>query len=42
VNALLTHFGSVKGVREAGVDEIARLPGFGETLAHRILTYLKN
>jgi excinuclease ABC subunit C len=38
--ALLTRFGSVRGVREATVDEIARLPGFGEGLAHRILTYL--
>lgn len=38
--ALLTRFGSVRGVREATADDIARLPGFGEGLAHRILTYL--
>ena len=38
--ALLTRFGSVKGVRQASADEIARLPGFGPGLANRILTYL--
>ncbi len=37
---LLTRFGSVKGVREATRDEIARVPGFSEALASRILTYL--
>lgn len=37
---LLRRFGSVKGVREATRDEIARVPGFSETLASRILTYL--
>lgn len=41
VGALLTHFGSVKGVKEASAEEISRLPGFGKTLALRILTYLK-
>jgi excinuclease ABC subunit C len=40
-NALLSHFGSVQGVRNASPEEIARLPGFGEALALRILTYLK-
>jgi excinuclease ABC subunit C len=39
---LLTHFGSVKGVKNASVEEISRLPGFGEGLALRILTYLKD
>lgn len=39
--ALLTHFGSVKGVRNASVQEIARLQGFSENLALRIKTYLK-
>lgn len=38
--ALLTRFGSVRGVREATAADIARIPGFGEGLAHRILTYL--
>lgn len=38
--ALLTRFGSVRGVRQASSDEIARLPGFGEGLANRILTWL--
>jgi excinuclease ABC subunit C len=41
LNALLSHFGSVKGVRDAHPDEIARLPGFSQGLALRILTYLK-
>lgn len=40
-NALLTHFGSVKGVKGAKPEEIARLPGFSQGLALRILTYLK-
>lgn len=37
---LLRRFGSVKGVREATKEEIARIPGFSEALASRILTYL--
>jgi len=37
---LLTRFGSVKGVRDASPEEIARVPGFGPELAQRILTYL--
>ena len=37
---LLRRFGSVKGVKEATKDEIARIPGFSEALASRILTYL--
>ncbi len=37
---LLRRFGSLKGVREATSDEIARVPGFSEALANRILTYL--
>jgi excinuclease ABC subunit C len=37
---LLRRFGSVKGVKEATQAEIARIPGFSETLASRILTYL--
>jgi excinuclease ABC subunit C len=38
--ALLTRFGSVRGIRAASVREIARVPGFSETLATRVLTYL--
>jgi excinuclease ABC subunit C len=38
--ALLTRFGSVRAVREARPEEIARVPGFSETLASRVLTYL--
>ncbi len=41
-NALLNHFGSVRGVKEADPKEIARLPGFSQGLALRILTYLKS
>lgn len=37
---LLRRFGSVKGVREATRDEIARVPGFSDALATRVLTYL--
>jgi excinuclease ABC subunit C len=38
--ALLSRFGSVKRIREASAEEIARVPGFSDTLATRILTYL--
>ena len=37
---LLRRFGSLKGVKEATREEIARIPGFSEALASRILTYL--
>lgn len=37
---LLRRFGSVRGVKEATREEIARVPGFSEALASRILTYL--
>lgn len=37
---LLRRFGSLKGVKAATKDEIARIPGFSEVLASRILTYL--
>ncbi len=40
--ALLTHFGSVRGVKEASPEEIAHLPGFSQNLALRIKTYLKS
>jgi excinuclease ABC subunit C len=38
--ALLTRFGSVQGVKAASLEEIARVPGFSQVLATRILTYL--
>jgi len=38
--SLLSRFGSVRGVRAATAEEIARLPGISETLSVRILTYL--
>jgi len=37
---LLSRFGSVRGVRGATAQEIARLPGISETLSVRIRTYL--
>jgi excinuclease ABC subunit C len=37
---LLRRFGSVKGVKAATKDEIARVPGFSAALASRVLTYL--
>jgi len=33
---LVTHFGSLKKLREAGVDEIARVPGIGPRTAQAI------
>jgi excinuclease ABC subunit C len=38
--ALLRRFGSLQGVKEASKEDIARVPGFSEALASRILTYL--
>ncbi len=38
--ALLTRFGSVRAIRSASVREIARVPGFSEALATRVVTYL--
>jgi excinuclease ABC subunit C len=34
--ALLGHFGSVKGIREATIEAIAEVPGFGDALARRV------
>jgi excinuclease ABC subunit C len=38
--ALLTRFGSVRGVREASEEEISRVPGFSRGLGARVLTWL--
>ncbi len=38
--ALLTAFGSVQGVREATVEQIAAVPGFGQASAERLLAAL--
>ena len=37
---LLQRFGSLRGVRDASAGDISRIPGFSQTLAVRILTYL--
>jgi excinuclease ABC subunit C len=39
--ALLKHFGSVRKLRAAGVDEIAALPGFGPRTAAAVLAALQ-
>ncbi len=39
--ALLSRFGSVRGVRRATAEEIGRLPGFSVAAGTRILAYLK-
>ncbi len=39
--ALLSRFGSVRGVRDATPAEIGRVPGFSEAMGVRILTWLK-
>lgn len=38
--ALLTHFGGIQGVRKAGVDELAGIPGINRQLAERIFKAL--
>src|SRR3954468_18331962 len=38
--ALLNAFGSVQGVRDAGADAIAQLPGFSKASAERLLSAL--
>lgn len=38
--ALLSRFGSLRGVKEATPAEIGRIPGFSEAMGARILTYL--
>ena len=34
--ALLTHFGGLQGVRKAGIEELASVPGFNEVLAKEV------
>ena len=38
--ALLRHFGSVRLIREASVDEIAAVPGMSQALALRVKDHL--
>ncbi len=40
--ALLSRFGSLKGVNEATAAEIGRIPGFSEAMGVKILHYLKS
>ena len=37
---LLQTFGSVQGIRDAGVDAVARVPGFNRARAERLLDAL--
>ncbi len=39
---LLSRFGSVKAIREAGADEVAAVPGFSDTLATTIMNHLND
>jgi excinuclease ABC subunit C len=39
---LLERFGSLAGVRSASAPEIAAVPGFSLTLAHRVLDHLNS
>jgi excinuclease ABC subunit C len=39
--ALLVHFGSTERIRQAPVEEIARVPGFSTTLAERVKAALE-
>jgi excinuclease ABC subunit C len=39
--ALLTHFGSLKRIRAATVDELAQAPGFNAELAARVAAFLR-
>ncbi|HYV98160.1 MAG TPA: excinuclease ABC subunit UvrC [Gemmatimonadaceae bacterium] len=38
--ALLTRFGSLQGVRDANIDDIASLPGFSRASAEKLLAHL--
>lgn len=38
---LLSHFGSTAALRQASVEEIARVPGMNRALAERVLQYLR-
>lgn len=38
--ALLTHFGSVRGIREASVDDLVLVPGIGPVLARAVFAAL--
>jgi excinuclease ABC subunit C len=39
-NVLLAYFGSIDKIKEASVEEIAKLPGFNRKIAKRIKEFL--
>jgi excinuclease ABC subunit C len=39
---LLKHFGSVKGVQEASLEELQKVPGIGKSLAENVYSHLKS
>nr|WP_246134891.1 helix-hairpin-helix domain-containing protein [Prauserella rugosa] len=39
-SALIKHFGSVKKLKQASVDDIAQVPGFGKRTAEAVYTAL--
>ncbi|NMD05023.1 MAG: excinuclease ABC subunit C, partial [Deltaproteobacteria bacterium] len=41
-NILLRHFGSVKNIREASLEDLRNTPGLDKKLAQKIYSYFKN
>ena len=39
-NQLLKHFGGIQGLKQAGVDDIQKVPGISEKLAQEVFSHL--